>query len=500
MTNGQIDLKARARQAMIDEGFHPDIPADVLNEARAPKPPSPANNVPAPQDLRSLAWSSIDNDSSRDLDQVEYVEKLADGSVRLLVGVADVDVLVPKGSATDKRAGTETTTVYTGVAIFPMLPDEFSTAKTSLLGGEDRVAMVIELRITTSGDVNCHDCYPALIRNQAKLAYSSTGAWLDGKGPLPPAAAAVPGMDAQLRLQRETADKLRALRKAKGMLTFSSIEPLPEVVNGQVKDLMVAPRTVADNLIEDFMVSANVAMAEYLKEKGALSLRRVVKTPKRWDRIQAIAAEYGVKLPAAPDSKSLADFLEQRRQADLAHFPDLSLTVIKLLGPGEYIVEPPGGEQEGHFGLAVHDYTHTTAPNRRYADLVTQRLLKAACRGAAGPYSMTELEAIAAHCTEREDAARKVERTMRKVAAASLLSGRIGEVFDAIITGASPKGTFARLLKIPAEGMVVRGAQGVDVGDAVKVRLASVNVAKGFIDFERQAKPATTINRGGTQG
>jgi exoribonuclease R len=303
----------------------------------------------------------------------------------------------------------------------------------------------------------------------------------------------VPGMDAQLQLQRETADKLRAVRIKQGMLAFSSIEASPEVVNGQVKDLVVAPRTVADNLIEDFMVSANVAMAEYLKEKGALSLRRVVKTPKRWDRIQAIAAEYGVKLPAAPDSKSLADFLNQRKQADLAHFPDLSLTVVKLLGPGEYIVEPPGGEQEGHFGLAVHDYTHTTAPNRRYADLVTQRLLKAACAGAAGPYTMTELEAIAAHCTEREDAARKVERTMRKVAAASLLSGRIGEVFDAIITGASPKGTYARLLNIPAEGMVVRGAQGADVGDAVKVRLASVNVAKGFIDFERQAKPASKM-------
>jgi VacB/RNase II family 3'-5' exoribonuclease len=492
MNNGQIDLKAIARQAMMQEGFHPDFPAEVLNEARAPKPPTPANNVPAPRDLRALAWSSIDNDSSRDLDQVEYVEKLADGTVRLLVGVADVDAMVPKGSATDKRAGTETTTVYTGVAIFPMLPDELSTGKTSLLGGEERVAMVIELRITTGGDVSCHDVYPATLCNRSKLAYSSTGAWLEGKGPLPPAAAAVPGMDAQLRLQHETAEKLRAVRIQKGMLTFSSIEATPEVVNGQVKDLVVAPHNVAENLIEDFMVSANVAMAEYLREKGALSLRRVVKTPKRWDRIQVVAAQYGVKLPAVPDSKALADFLEQRKQADLAHFPDLSLTVVKLLGPGEYIVEPPGGEQEGHFGLAVHDYTHTTAPNRRFADLVTQRILKAACGGAAGPYSMEELGAIAAHCTEREDAARKVERTMRKVAAASLLSGRIGEEFDAIITGVSPKGTFARLLKIPAEGMVVRGAQGADVGDAVRVRLASVNVAKGFIDFERQAKPAPT--------
>jgi exoribonuclease-2 len=486
MTNGQIDLKARARQAMMDEGFHPDFPADVLNEARTPQPVAQPETGPAPQDLRSLAWSSIDNDSSRDLDQVEYVEKLADGTLRLLVGVADVDAFVPRGSATDRRAAAECTSVYAGVATFPMLPDEFSTGRTSLLGGEERAAMVIEVRISAGGEAVCHDVCRALICNRAKLAYSSTGAWLEGKGPLPAAAASVPGMDAQLRLQRETADRLRALRKQKGMLVFSSVEATPEMENGQVKDLVVAPHTVAENLIEDFMVTANVAMAEYLREKGALSLRRVVKTPKRWDRIQAIAAQYGVKLPAVPDSKSLADFLDQRKQADPARFPDLSLTVVKLLGPGEYVVEPPGGEQEGHFGLAVHDYTHTTAPNRRFADLVTQRILKAASSGAAGPYSQADLEAIAARCTDRDDAARKVERLMRKVAAASLLSGRIGEVFDGIITGASLKGTYARLLKFPAEGMVVRGAQGVDVGDTVRLRLASVNVAKGFIDLERK--------------
>jgi exoribonuclease-2 len=356
-----------------------------------------------------------------------------------------------------------------------------------LLGGEERAAMVIEVLLAANGDVACHDVYPALICNRAKLAYSSVGAWLEGTGPLPEAAARVPGMDAQLRLQLETSVRLRDVRKKRGMLAFDSLEAAPVMANGQVTGMTLERQTASENIIESFMVGANVAMAEYLKEKNALCLRRVVKTPRRWDRIQVIAAQQGVKLPAQPDPKALADFLDQRKLADPAHFPDLSLAVVKLLGPGEYMVETPGQEHVGHFGLALNDYTHSTAPNRRYADLVTQRLLKAASAGAPSPYTEAELDGIAAHCTEREDAARKVERLMQKVSAASALSGRIGEVFDAIITGASAKGTYARLLKFPAEGMVVRGSQGVDVGDTVKVRLAGVNVAKGFIDLERQA-------------
>jgi VacB/RNase II family 3'-5' exoribonuclease len=484
MTNGPIDLKARARQAMVEEGFHPDFPPEVLREAQSAAPP--ASPGAAVRDLRSLAWSSIDNDTSRDLDQVEYVEKLPDGTLRLLVGIADVDASVPKGSATDQRAASETTSVYAGVATFPMLPDEFSTGKTSLLDGQERQAMVIEVHITDAGDAVCHDVYPGLIRNAAKLAYNATGKWLDNCGPIPPAVARVPGMEAQLRLQLETSNKLRELRKQKGLLAFGSIEAMPVIENGEVKDLTVCGQNVAEDIIESFMVAANVAMAKHLKENGALSIRRVVRTPRRWDRIQAIALPFGVKLPAVPDPHALADFLDQRRTADPEHFPDLSLAVVKMLGAGEYIVEPPGHEQEGHFGLAVQDYTHSTAPNRRYADLVTQRLLKATSAGAAGPYTEAELSVIAAHCTEREDAAKKVERTMRKVTAASLLGKRIGEMFDGIITGVSPKGTFVRLLGFPAEGMVVRGAQGVDVGDKVRVRLAGVNVAKGFIDFERK--------------
>jgi VacB/RNase II family 3'-5' exoribonuclease len=485
VTTTPFDLKARAHQAMLESGFQPDFPAEVAREVQLLSQLAPIHPGSAARDLRSLLWSSIDNDSSRDLDQVEYADKLPDGTVRLLVGIADVDASVPKGSATDRHAAVESTSVYTGVATFPMLPSELSTDRTSLLDAQDRLSIIIELHILDSGEVTARDVYPAWLRNRAKLAYSSTGAWLEGQGPTPPAVAAVPGMEAQLRLQQETSKKLRGIRKLHGALTFESVETTPVLQNGEVKDLAVSRRTAADDIIESFMVAANVAMAQYLKAKGSLSIRRVVRTPKRWDRIQAIAAQFAVKLPAAPDPRALSAFLEQRKAADPGHFQDLSLSVVKLLGPGEYMVEPPGGEHEGHFGLAENDYTHSTAPNRRYADLVTQRLLKATAGGGPGPYSELELSAIAAHCTEREDAARKVERLMRKVAAACLLCHRIGEMFDGVITGASPKGTYVRLLKFPAEGMVIRGARGIDVGDKVRVRLTSVEVAKGFIDFEK---------------
>ena len=437
--------------------------------------------------MRSLLWSSIDNDSSRDLDQIEFVEMLPDGNTRLLVGIADVDLLVPKDSATDKHAGSETTSVYTGVATYPMLPNELSTDTTSLVNAQDRAGIVVELRIEPkSGEVVCHDVYCGLLRNHAKLAYNSVGAWLEGRAAIPQAAAIVPGMEAQLRLQNETAKKLKEIRKKNGALTFESGEARVLVENGEVTGLTVDRQNAAEDIIENFMVAANVAMAKHLKENKSLSIRRVVKTPKRWDRIQTLASGYGVKLPATPDPRALSDFLDQRLAADPEHFQDLSLSVVKLMGPGEYIVEAPGQEHEGHFGLAVNDYTHSTAPNRRYSDLVTQRLLKATAAGKACPYSQGELSDIAKRCTEREDAARKVERLMRKVVAASLLSKRIGELFDGIITGASPKGTFVRLLKFPAEGMVVRGGQGVDVGDKVKVKLAGVDVDRGFVDFERK--------------
>jgi VacB/RNase II family 3'-5' exoribonuclease len=485
--NAPVDLKARAHQAMVDAGFRPDFPAEVIGEVKTLKQSPPATASPGLQDLRALLWSSIDNDTSRDLDQIEYAEQLPGGARRLLVGIADVDSAVPKDAAPDKQAALETTSVYTGIITFPMLPAELSTDLTSLLEGQDRRAVVIELHVLESGEVVDHAVYPALVRNHAKLAYSSTGAWLEGSGPMPAAVGAVPGMDAQLRMQLELSSQLRGLRKKQGALTFGSIEATPVMENGEVKNMAVSSHSVAQDIIESFMVAANVAMAQYLIGKTSASIRRVVRTPRRWDRIQAIAAQFGVNLPATPNSRALGDFLDRRKAADPLHFPDLSLAVVKLLGPGEYIVESPGGEREGHFGLAVQDYTHSTAPNRRYADLVTQRLLKSAAASTAGPYAQAELAQIADHCTEREDAARKVERLMRKVIAASVMSQRIGEVFDGLVTGASPKGTYVRLLRFPAEGCVVRGAQGIDVGDRVRVRLTSVDVRKGFIDFERVA-------------
>jgi exoribonuclease-2 len=477
-------LRKCARQAMLEAGFQPDFPAAVTEEAAHAERSS--RSLPEIRDLRTLLWSSIDEDQSRDLDQIEYAENLPDGSVRLLVGIADVDAHVGQGSETDRYAFSECTSVYTGVMTFPMLPPVLSTERTSLLQNGERAALIVDLRILDSGAVAQRDFYPARVRNKAKLAYNSTGTWLEGHGPAPALLATVPGLESQLRLQQELAQRLRRLRKSQGALSFATIEPVPVIDKGGLQAIEVRPHNIAQDIIESFMVAANVAMAQLLKERQSLSIRRVVKTPKRWERIQEIARGFGVSLPTEPEPRSLSEFLEQRAKADPAHFPELSLSVVKLLGPGEYIVEAPGSEQEGHFGLAVHDYTHSTAPNRRYADLVTQRLLKAVVTNSPAPYIEDRLREIASHCTEREDAARKVERRMRKVLAASLLSQRIGEVFSGIITGASPKGTYLRLTGFPAEGRIVSGTTGIDVGDRVKVRLASVDIEKGFIDFQVQ--------------
>jgi VacB/RNase II family 3'-5' exoribonuclease len=480
-----INLKDRAHQAMIEAGFQPDFPAEVIQEINAIKNRPAAKPDSGVRDLRTLLWSSIDNKSSRDLDQVEYAEKLADGTHRLLIGIADVDSTVAKGSATDGHAATQTTSVYTGVVTYPMLPEEVSTQLTSLVQDADRLSVVIELIVSSTGEVTQHEVFPAWLRNKAKLDYPSIGAWLENRGQIPPIISRIPGLEPQLRLQAEVSRRLRGLRQRHGALTFASREVTPVIEQGIVRELELDARNAAEDIIESFMVAANVAMAEYLKEKGSLSLRRVVRTPKRWDRIQAIAAQFKFSLPGTPDPRAMSQFLEQRRTADPDHFPDLSLSIIKLLGPGEYIVEKRGAESEGHFGLAVHDYTHSTAPNRRYADLITQRLLKATSTAGSEAYSEEALSQLATHCTEREDAARKVERLMRKVAAACLLSSRIGEMFEGMITGASPKGTYVRLLKPPIEGRVVGNYQGIDVGDKVQVRLKSVDVNKGFIDFER---------------
>ena len=482
-----IDLFAIAHQTMIEAGFVPDFPGPVAREVRstvAGSPTIPANS--AAQDLRELLWSSIDDKRTRDLDQVEYAEIIPGGDTRLLVGIADVDAFVSKGSATDKHAATNCTSVYTGVKTFPMLPEEFSTDLTSLVEVEDRLVVVTEMILAQDGSVKKTNVYRALVKNHGKLSYESIGAWLDGKTGVPESVSNLPGMEAQIKLQSEIADRLGEFRKEHGAIDLVTIQATPVVDDrGKVVDLTVIEPNGARELIADFMIAANVAMAEFLEAKGGPSLRRVVRTPKYWSRIVEIAAELGEELPATPDSRALADFLARRKVADPTHFPDLSLAVVKSLGPGEYTVQLPGEEGEGHFGLAVQDYTHSTAPNRRFADLVTQRLVKAALANKPTPYSVEELKPIAEHCTERDGAARKVERKMHKVAAAVLLRDKIGEEFKAIVTGVTPKGTFARTISPPVDGRVMRGERGLRVGEKVRVRLLSTDPERGFIDFAR---------------
>jgi VacB/RNase II family 3'-5' exoribonuclease len=402
------------------------------------------------------------------------------------VGIADVDTFVAKDSAIDKHAAENSTSVYAGVKTFPMLPEELSTDLTSLVADQDRFAMVIEMSFGQDGAMKTSDPYRALLRNHAKLSYESIGPWLDGKATVPTPVKNVSGLESQIRLQFETANRLGELRKRHGALELETIQATP-VVNdvGKVIELAVIEPNGARNLIANFMIAANVAMAQFLEGKGGPSLRRVVRTPEHWDRIVEIASELGERLPPSPNSLALAEFLARRKQADPLHFPDLSLAVVKALGPGEYAVQKPGEPGEGHFGLALQDYTHSTAPNRRFADLVTQRLVKAALGNGPAPYRADQLEGIAEHCTEREDAARKVERKMRKVAAALLLRDRVGEGFDAIVTGVTPKGTFARVIKPPVDGRVMRGERGLRLGDKVRVRLLATDPERGFIDFAR---------------
>ncbi len=476
------DLHSVAFQALRANGFEPALDADAQRELAALVPPVPPAGL---RDLRALLWSSIDNAESKDLDQIEYAETLPDGSLRLLVGIADVDVLVPRDSALDRHANANATSVYTGVDVFPMLPREISTGLTSLNQDAERMVLVIELVLAKDGTPKSHDVYRAIATNRAKLAYDSLGAWLEGRGPRPERVASTSGLESQLWLQDRIASALKAQRQKAGSLEFDTIEATAVTLDGKVQSLSVTRRNRARDLIEDIMVAANIAIAQYLAEQQRSAIRRVVREPKRWPRIVDIAATFGVTLPAVPDAKALAGFLAVRRQADPLRFSDLSLSIVKLLGPGEYVVNKPGpADDQGHFGLAAHDYSHATAPNRRYADLVTQRLVKAASAGAPAPYTDDELAVIAAHCTERENAANRVERVSRKAAAALLLANRIGDVFDAIVTGVNNDGTYVRLLSPPAEGRVMRGEAGMDVGERVRVRLTRTDAARGFIDFE----------------
>jgi VacB/RNase II family 3'-5' exoribonuclease len=479
------ELTALARRALMREDFATDFPPPVTKAVEALDERRIISNAAAVEDLRSLLWSSIDNADSRDLDQVEYAEKLADGDIRLLVGIADVDEFVPKDSPVDDFAARNTLSIYAGSHVFPMLPETLSNRLTSLLEGSDRLAIVTEIIINQNGSVETINIFRALLRNYAKLTYEETGAWLEGSGEIPEAVARIAGMGAQLRLQYEAALRLREFRKQKGALEFETVEAKPVIAGERIVDLQTETRNAARDIIESFMVTANVGMAEFLEQRSVISLRRVVKTPERWNRIVEIADSFGEALPEKPDSFALAGFLTRRKAADPLHYPDLSLSIIKLLGASEYVVQAAGEQAGGHFGLAVSDYTHSTAPNRRDADLIVQRLVKATLAGEASPYDFEELSRIAAHFNERESAARKVERQIRKTIAASVMAARTGETFEAIVTGATPKGTFARTLNPPVDGRIVKGEEGLQVGEKIRVRLMKTEPERGFIDFAR---------------
>jgi len=484
--NDQINeakLDERARQAMRDNGFVAVFPQEVLDQVKALKENRQTQTNGSIQDFRNLLWSSIDNESSRDLDQIEYAEQLDNGDMRILVGIADVDALVPKDSPIDKFAAQNTVTVYTESEIFAMLPEDLSTGLTSLNENQDRLAIIVELVVKENGDVPGNNVYRGLVRNHAKLAYESVGAWLDENAPMPEKIANSPDLKAQILLQQKAADRLHEFRKAKGALEFESIESSAVVVNGQIRDIKSVEPNSARKIIENFMVAANVEMAEFLDNHNSLSLRRVVKTPERWDRIREVAADLGEDLPEQPDAQALAGFLDKRRAADPEHFPDLSLSIVKLIGAGEYVVQRPGEDGNGHFGLGVRDYAHSTAPNRRYPDIVVQRLVKAAIDGETAPYSEDELNAIAEQCNEQERAARKVERKMRKIVAATVMQNRVGQDFDAIVTGKTASGTFARILRPPVDGRIVKGEEDVRVGQKIEVKLLSADPRNGFIDF-----------------
>ena len=482
-----FDLVAAAHADMVEHGFQPDFPAGTEEQLAAIKAQPELPAAPGAQDLRNLLWSSIDNDTSKDLDQIEWAEKLADGRIRVLIGVADVDIRVPHGSLLDKHAQSETTSVYTGVKVFPMLPPDLSEGITSLNEDEDRVALVIEYIVDSTGAVSDGKAYRALVRNRAQLAYNGVGAWLEGRGPAPEKVAAKGELAAQLKLQDEAAQNLLGSRFQHGALDLETIETHPVAAGDQVVDITKLEKNRATSLIEEFMVAANGVIARTFESAGIASIRRIVRTPKRWDRIVELAAGMGTTLPQEPDSKALNDFLLAQKQKDPDHFPDLSLAVVKLMGPGEYVLVKPNERSPGHFGLAVQDYTHSTAPNRRFPDVVTQRIMKAHLSRGEQPYSESDLNAIAIRCTQMEDAARKVERNMQKRIAAVVLHPRIGQTFRAIVTGVNQYGTFVRALDPHVEGMLVNAgkpdAKGLDVGDRVTVKLVSTDPQRGFIDF-----------------
>lgn len=475
-------LRDVAREAMRARGFDPDFPSAVLEEAQQlAGPGAPGDRL----DLRELPWTSIDNDDSRDLDQLTVAETISPGHTRIRVAIADVDVLVHRGSAIDQRAAMHTTSVYTAAAVFPMLPERLSTALTSLDPGQDRAALVVEFTVKEDGSVTAAVVVPALVRNHAQLTYNTVGEWLDGHAPAPPRVLSTRGLADNLRLQDVIAQSLRRRRHARGALTLNTRQSRAVFQGDALEAVTEDHPNRAKEVIEEFMIAANAATAATFVEQRMLSLRRAVRVPKRWDRIVALAAGTATQLPAAPDSEALSAWLRDRQAADPEGFADLSLSVVKLIGRGEYVVQDPDAPAVGHFGLAVQEYTHATAPNRRFADLVTQRLLKSSLLKQPAPYARAELEAIATRCNDRAAAAEKVERQVQKSAAALLLAERVGEHFEALVTGVNTTGTWVRLKAPAVEGRLEIGFDNLDVGDRVRVRLLRTDVRRGFLDFAR---------------
>jgi VacB/RNase II family 3'-5' exoribonuclease len=480
-----VDLNAIALDTMESYGFYPRFPPQVFDEVNSLDPEKVLDRQQDARDLRALLWSSIDNWDSQDLDQIEYCEAGPDDEINVKVAIADVDLYVPKDSRTDIHAAHNGTSVYTGVETFPMLPDRLSKGISSLLPGRDHAAVVIEYTVLPDGDVRHGDIYRALVRNKAKLVYEEVGDWLEGAGPQPRTVMEVPGMEEQVRLQMEAARRLRAFRMSRGALDLETLEAQPVVEEGLVKALVIQRQNAARSVIEEFMVGANETMVITLGKAGIPMVQRIVRVPLHWDEIVDTAAKFGEQLPPGPDAKALSQFLNRRREADPDRFPDLSLTIVKLIGHGEYVAYVPGEEPIGHFALAVIDYTHSTAPNRRYVDVINQRLIKSVLDKRHSPYSLQELTEHAEWLTGRDKASQKVERFMRKASAAVLLRDRIGDVFEAFVTGVTEHGSFVRLTDPPAEGKVTEGDEGLRVGQRVRVRLLRTDPYHAHIDFKK---------------
>lgn len=474
-------LKEIAQQVMISQNFFYEFSRDVNAELEKINQPASAENNNSIRDLRGFGWCSIDNFDSKDLDQLTFAESLADGSTKIYVAIADVSALVKKGTAIDRHAGHNTTSVYTPGKVFPMLPIKLSNNLTSLNEHEDRLAVVVEVVVNKIGSIEKFDVYQAMVHNHAKLVYENVSEFLDNPQNNP----FEKKIAEQLQLQDAIAQRLKQNRLEQGMLVLEPLDFTPVVSEDEIVDLVEVSSNRAHEVIEHFMISANVAMTKFLINKGSPVFRRVVKTPKRWDRIVSIANELGEHLSPLPSTISLQKFLLRQKEKDPEAFPELSLTVIKLIGRGEYVVQMPNAKPIAHFGLAQREYSHTTAPNRRYPDLIMQRLLHASLDNKKLPYEFEELSELAVHCSLKEVDAEKVERRMKKSAAAMFLLPYVNQTFQGIVTGASYKGTWVRIFHPAVEGKVVRGFTGLDVGDHIKVQLLSVDVPNGFIDFVR---------------